>query len=81
MKYITKYIYAIKREFQDDCLLINAQTTLITRWAFTELAVVRTFFRMNVRLKNGNGRKIALTTGSSGTSIHQKAQVDAISAN
>ena len=81
MKYITKYIYAIQREFQGDCLLINAQTTLITRWAFTELAVVRTFYRMNVRLKNGKGRKIALTTGSSRTTIHQKAQVVVISAN
>ena len=80
MKYITKYIYAIKREFQDDCLLINAQT-LITRRGFTELAAVRTFFRMNVRLKNGKGRKIALTTGSSRTSINQKAQVDTISDN
>ena len=64
MKYITKYIYAIKREFQDDCLLINAQTMLITRRSFTELAAFRTFFRINVRLKNGKGRKIALTTGS-----------------
>ena len=81
MKYITKYLYAIKREWENESWIINAQTTLITQRSFTELAAIQTVFRMNVRLKNGKGRKIALTKGSSRTAINPKAQVDATSDN
>ena len=64
MKCITKYIYAIEREFQNDPLLVNAQTTMITQRDITEVSAVQTFFYRNVSMKNGKGWKISLTKGS-----------------
>jgi len=58
VKYITKYLYATKRELQNDSSLINAQTTLVNQRPFAELAAVQTFFCINMRLKNEKGRKI-----------------------